>query len=259
MTAIPLAVGAVALLSTASVAFTMRRARGGPGAFPPAERLDVMSMATRKPATYHCPATRWSLDDLGAPLLQRRTWTMSRASIWRLLEEADLKPPRRVYWLHSHTPDLESKAHAICSLYLNALRVSLSRAVWSSAPMVAPVLWSAHGSETQATPRPSESAPLGQRPHARCDLPRTAVPLRVGHETGRRRPDWLGEMAEAYLDSVMPHGLVDFAQCWVTEENDRGGSWFKPTSEAFKFGAAAAPRRSNGVQTARIGVRASSA
>ena len=47
---------------------------------------------------------------------------MSRSSIWRILEEADLKPHRSVYWLNSHDPDFEPKAHAICSLYLNALR-----------------------------------------------------------------------------------------------------------------------------------------
>ncbi len=116
MTAIPLAVGEVALVPRASVACTMRRARVGPGAFPPSERLDVMSMATRKPATYYCPATRWGLDDLVAALFQRRTWTMSRSSIWRILEEADLKPHRSIYWLNSHDPDFEAKAHDICSL-----------------------------------------------------------------------------------------------------------------------------------------------
>ncbi len=79
-------------------------------------------MATRKPATYYCPATRWSLDDLVAALFQRQIWTMSRSSIWRILEEADLKPHRSVYWLNSHDPDFETKAHDICSLYLNALR-----------------------------------------------------------------------------------------------------------------------------------------
>src|SRR5262245_60578136 len=100
----------------------MRRAQVGPGAFPPLQRLAVMSMATRKPATYHCPATRWSLDDLVAALVPRHTWTMSRSSIWRLLEEADLKPHRSVYWLPSHDPDCETKAYDICALYLNALR-----------------------------------------------------------------------------------------------------------------------------------------
>jgi transposase len=100
----------------------MRRVRGDRGAFPPSARLDVLSMATRKPTTYHCPATHWSLDDLVAALYQRRLWTMSRSSIWRILEEADLKPHRSVYWLNSHAPDFEAKAQNICSLYLNALR-----------------------------------------------------------------------------------------------------------------------------------------
>ena len=115
MTAIPLAVGAVAILNRDLVAFKMHRAPVAPGAFPPSQRLDVMSMATRKPATYHCPATCWSLDDLVAALFQRRTWAMSRSSIWRILEEADLTPHRSVYWLNSHDPDFEVKAHNICS------------------------------------------------------------------------------------------------------------------------------------------------
>jgi hypothetical protein len=100
----------------------MHRAWVGPGAFPPSQRLEVMSMATRKPATYHCPATRWSLDDLVTALGQRRPWTMSRASIWRILEEADLTPHRSIYWLNSHDPDCEAKAHDMCSVYITARR-----------------------------------------------------------------------------------------------------------------------------------------
>ena len=79
-------------------------------------------MATRKPATYHCAATRWSLDDLVAALVQGRTWTMSRSRIWRMLDEADLQPHRRVYWLNRHDPDFEAKAYDLCSFYLNAHR-----------------------------------------------------------------------------------------------------------------------------------------
>src|SRR5438128_12041351 len=97
----------------ASMASKMRRARVGRGAFPPFARLEVMAMATRKPATYHCAATRWSLDDLVAALEQHRPWVMSRSSIWRLLEEADLKPHRSVYWLNSHDPDFEPKARDV--------------------------------------------------------------------------------------------------------------------------------------------------
>jgi DDE superfamily endonuclease len=100
----------------------MHRARVARSAFPPAERVDVLAMATRKPATYHCPATRWSLDDLVAALAQHRLRPLSRSSIWRILEEADLKPHRSVYWLNSHDPDFESKAQDICQLYRQALR-----------------------------------------------------------------------------------------------------------------------------------------
>jgi hypothetical protein len=47
---------------------------------------------------------------------------MRRASLWRILEDADLKPHRRVYWRKSHDPDCDAKAHAICQLYVQALR-----------------------------------------------------------------------------------------------------------------------------------------
>lgn len=79
-------------------------------------------MATRKPTTYHCPATRWSLDDLVTALQQGRLRTMSRSSLWRLLDEADRKPHRSVSWLNSHDPDFEAQAHDIGAFYLNALR-----------------------------------------------------------------------------------------------------------------------------------------
>ena len=120
--AIPLAVGAIAIVRRASVACTMRRARVGRGAFPPSARLDVLSMATRQPARYHCAATRWSLDDLVAALVPGRTGTMSRSRLWRLRDDADLKPHRSVYGLNSHDPDFETKAHTMCAFYLNALR-----------------------------------------------------------------------------------------------------------------------------------------
>jgi len=100
----------------------MPRARVARGAFPPAARLEVMAMATRKPTASHCLATRWSLDDLVTALQQRRLEPMRRSSIWRMLDEADLKPHRSVSWLNSHDPDVEAKAPAICPLYLNALR-----------------------------------------------------------------------------------------------------------------------------------------
>jgi hypothetical protein len=53
---------------------------------------------------------------------QGRSQMMSRVTLWRILDEADLKPHRRVYWLNSHDPTFAAKARDICSLYVNALR-----------------------------------------------------------------------------------------------------------------------------------------
>src|SRR5512135_529674 len=48
---------------------------------------------------------------------------MSRSTIWRTLDDADLKPHRSVYWLNSHDPEFDAKAQAICKLYLDAPRL----------------------------------------------------------------------------------------------------------------------------------------
>ena len=51
-----------------------------------------------------------------------RARAMSRSTLWRVLDEADLKPHRCVYWLNSHDPGFDAKARDICTLYVNALR-----------------------------------------------------------------------------------------------------------------------------------------
>jgi hypothetical protein len=45
---------------------------------------------------------------------------MHRSTIWRILNDADLKPHQSVYWLTSHDPDFEAKAKQICSLYVQS-------------------------------------------------------------------------------------------------------------------------------------------
>jgi len=45
---------------------------------------------------------------------------MSRATIWRILHAADLKPHRSVYWLNSHDPNFITCAKEICSQYVSA-------------------------------------------------------------------------------------------------------------------------------------------
>jgi hypothetical protein len=48
---------------------------------------------------------------------------MSRSAVQRILAEADLKPHRSKYWLHSLDPQFEAKALDICRLYLDAPRL----------------------------------------------------------------------------------------------------------------------------------------
>jgi transposase len=93
----------------------------GPGAFPPDEQLEVITLATSTTAEHDCVASQWSLDDLAAVLVNRHAHdAMHRSTIWRVLNAADLKPHRSVYWLNSHDPDFDAKAQDICKLYVQA-------------------------------------------------------------------------------------------------------------------------------------------
>jgi len=111
------------LWPAASPACKTPLAPADPGAFPPDAQLHVINLASSKTEEHDRPATRWSIDDLAATIVnQAHFQAMSRSTIWRILEEADLKPHKSVYWLTSHDPDFEAKAQAICKLYVNAPR-----------------------------------------------------------------------------------------------------------------------------------------
>jgi DDE superfamily endonuclease len=102
----------------------MPRAPVDPGAFPPDELIAVVNLATSKTEEHDQPATRWSLDDLAATIVNEAYHkAMSRSTIWRILEQADIKPHKSVYWLNSHDPDFDQKAQAICRLYVDAPRL----------------------------------------------------------------------------------------------------------------------------------------
>jgi hypothetical protein len=112
----------------------------------------VLELAcTDDPADAGCPTGSWSLDDLALTILDEanrreqllahltqvaaftagillelpelRLLPMSRSTIQRVLEQADLKPHRSAYWLDSHAPDFHVRARDICRLYLDAPRL----------------------------------------------------------------------------------------------------------------------------------------
>ncbi len=102
----------------------------------------MLELATREdPADAGCPAGSWSLDDIALTLLKEAAEEdalrarllaagaippppgprpMSRCTVWRVLDEADLKPHKSAYWLSSHAPDFAARAQDICRLYLDA-------------------------------------------------------------------------------------------------------------------------------------------
>jgi transposase len=81
-------------------------------------RVRVLSVASELPQAQDRTVTRWTLDEIVETLLEElRTKALSRSSIWRILQEVDLKPHKRMYWLNSHDEHFASKADAICQLY----------------------------------------------------------------------------------------------------------------------------------------------
>jgi hypothetical protein len=92
-----------------------------PGAFPPDERLLVITLASTKTEDHHTPDNGWRLDELAFTIVnEAHHRAMSRSTIQRILAAADLKPHQSVYWLNSHDPDFDVKADAICQLYVQA-------------------------------------------------------------------------------------------------------------------------------------------
>jgi transposase len=124
VTATPSQCGGAATFGNASRACRTLRGQAGRGDFPPSARVDVVSIATSEPSDYGCTATRWSLDDIAATIVnQAHAEAMSRSTIFRILDDADLKPHRSVYWLNSHDPDFQAKAREVCGLYVSAPRL----------------------------------------------------------------------------------------------------------------------------------------
>jgi transposase len=85
-------------------------------------QVQVISVASSLPQDQHRTITRWTLNEIVTALLETLgTDAISRSSIWRILEDVDLKPHKSAYWLNSHDEDFDAKAQRICQLYVGAL------------------------------------------------------------------------------------------------------------------------------------------
>src|ERR687896_206269 len=85
-------------------------------------RVQVISVASTLPQDQNRSVTRWTLKEIVTALLETLgKGAISRSSIWRFLEDVDLKPHKSEYWLNSHDEDFDAKAQPICQLYVGAL------------------------------------------------------------------------------------------------------------------------------------------
>ena len=95
---------------------------GRPKAIASPTQVQVISVASSLPQDQNRTVTRWTLNEIVTALLETLgTDAISRSSIWRILEDVDLKPHKSEYWLNSHDEDFDAKAQRICQLYVGAL------------------------------------------------------------------------------------------------------------------------------------------
>lgn len=85
--------------------------------FPPLERALVQSIACEVIFETERPLSRQSLADLTTRARTALRRPISRATVWRILHIADLKPWRFEYWIFPRDPKFVAKAEVILDLY----------------------------------------------------------------------------------------------------------------------------------------------
>lgn len=98
---------------------------GRPARIGPVSRCEVIAMACGKPVDFGVMyRTRWTTDSLLEAYLEKQGQSpdldpMSRTSVLRILNEAEIRPHRIKMWLHSPDPLFREKVTELCELYLN--------------------------------------------------------------------------------------------------------------------------------------------
>jgi len=81
-----------------------------------------VALATQPPREQGQPITHWSLTDLTRACVQLGVVpSIGLSTVWRLLDQAAIKPHRWHYWLNSPDPNFQAKMMAVVNLYLQAL------------------------------------------------------------------------------------------------------------------------------------------
>ncbi len=99
-------------------------AQAGRQFFPPQQQHKIVALATQTPQQEGVPITHWSSSELADAAIQKGIVnSISTATVWRLLDQAVIKPHRWHYWLNSPDPDFEAKMLDVLQLYLEAFQL----------------------------------------------------------------------------------------------------------------------------------------
>lgn len=108
------------LLATASKGSRITPALAVRSLFPSEEQHRIVALATRPPEELNRPVPTWSITELTAEVhKQEIVDSISRSTVWRLLDQAEIKPHKWRYWLNSPDPDFEEKMLHIVDIYLH--------------------------------------------------------------------------------------------------------------------------------------------
>jgi transposase len=85
---------------------------GRPRTIPSSTRVRVISVASALPQEEDRAVTCWTLKEIASTLMETLNTgpTISRSSVWRVLQDVDLKPHKSEYWLNSHDEDFDAKS-----------------------------------------------------------------------------------------------------------------------------------------------------
>jgi len=96
---------------------------GRPPKFTARQKTRVLKKATQRPRDHGVPFSHWDAASLTRLAVDAGiTESIHPTTVWRWLNEADLKPHRVQYWLQSLDPDFEERAQDVIRTYLAARR-----------------------------------------------------------------------------------------------------------------------------------------
>ncbi len=88
--------------------------------FPSEAQHQIIALATQSPENFNRPISAWSMTELTDEVLKQHYVTsIGRSTVWRLLDQAVLKPHKFRYWCQSPDPDFQTKMFHIINLYLH--------------------------------------------------------------------------------------------------------------------------------------------